>query len=148
MVNLGPSLTKIGKNYLDPYFIIQIHNLDPQSGSIVRIWSAIRNCNQKNFRHDRLKMDQDLPYFSADNFSHDLRVLDENLHCTKCNSKSLTSVPSEQPSVHFQISRHRPADDTIRETAKKRINFICRAIKSIFFFGSFFLNAPATPPPS
>ena len=47
MVYLGPSLTKI------------IPITDPDYGQ-----------NPDNFGHDRLKMDQNSPYFYADNFSH------------------------------------------------------------------------------
>ena len=38
-------------------------NLDNRSG--------LRNGDRDNFGHDWLKMDQDLPYFYADNFSRE-----------------------------------------------------------------------------
>ena len=44
---------------------------------IIRICNQVLVCNQDNFGHDTLKMEQDLPHFYADNFSRDLRILDE-----------------------------------------------------------------------
>ena len=45
--------------------------------SVIWIWSLIRIWNRNCFGHDRLKIDQDLPYFHADNSSRDPRTLDE-----------------------------------------------------------------------
>ena len=60
VVNLVPSLTYHDQNYRNPW-----------------INSVIRICNQDNFDHDRLKIDQNLPYFYTDNCSRNLRVLDK-----------------------------------------------------------------------
>ena len=72
MVNLTDQIQITDPDYTD---------LDYKYGSGLHITgpdyrSGLRNTEQDNFSHDRLKMDQELPHFYTNNFSHDSATID------------------------------------------------------------------------